>query len=1295
MRKLLLLIILLVPAMFIVAVLWLFYTEAGLHFALRSASKLTSVYFRAGTATGRLADTFALRDIEVRLADVRLSVSALTFSWQPARLLTGDIAADYLSVKDVDIEDRQPESKDPVMIKWPRVRGPAAGTRAWVRDFRLERVSYRRSGGRSFTLNSLEAGIYWHHGIISITGLSARAPEGSVSGTIEAGFLEPALKADVEATIKGREAADAAKRVTIRADLTQGRTPEMLTGAVSAKVILAQDDVVDLKGQVGLLQNGVVLRNTNLTHSAVAGSATLAGNLLLGNGEPTGRFDITLNDIQSRKGGDGRIIVAGHVSVSGLTDDYKGRFRLENKGKGWQAATVHGDFEGNRESARATITGGEWLGGSLRGTLRTAWKEGIRLFATLSGRKFNPALLNPEWTGVINLNAKLDLTRTDAGVFQGAVKASFPKSALRGRALTGELDADFQGNRFHLARLDIHGKGFDIQAAGIIQERLRFEARVSDMAGLIPGVGGSVQTIGWVRWRNGKASGSIEGKGSKLMMGGATVQKVAFTSSLTELQEHMTVDVKGHGIGFENLRLDSASVTGAGRKEKHSLQLDLGKGKMEAHLLLEGGLQDRTWKGMIERLYGTDNVGPWKLESPAALEVSESSVQVGTLTLRSGGGETLTAGGEAGFNPLRGSFAAAWSRLHVSRLQPFLPRGKLNGSSTGRVSIQWPKGGSGQLRADATFDAQYKESQIVLDTIGKMTANWDEKGIKAGWELAFGDKGKFTGSLASTGPAPPFEFPGAAVLAAAWQGVDLTLLAPWLPSTLSVAGQASGKVEGQLLPGKVVNLKGSTEITRGSAVLRPGNGIITTAVEKGSINFSWSGNALQGDMALTLTNYGTAEGRFSLPLPARLPPAFVPEGPLSVSVQARVREQGLVTALLPGLVNETKGRLDVSMTGSGTWARPSLAGTIRLEDAGAYLPSAGIHIKNLRAEAKLEGDSIRVLRIRAESGTGWIEATGNVALRNWRPVQYRGELNGEGFEAINLPELRVSVNPAITFQGDSKLLSARGDITVPRMLIYGQREQEVIEPSADIRVIDAPKRKEKRLPVTLDVQIRVILKDNVTVEARGIDARLAGTLNVSVQDLDRITARGTIRVVKGGYRAYGIRLEITRGNITFYGPVDRPTLDILAVKQTGDVTAGVEVTGSARAPTVNLYSNPSMPDTDKLSYIVLGRPLGGADAGASSLFMNTAGSLQSGPTAGFTTEGRLRAGVAAGQDEAVRSMVSVGRYLSPELYVGLGHSLLTNENQVTLRYKLSKRWEVESRLGGESGMDLFYRIDFD
>jgi translocation and assembly module TamB len=58
-------------------------------------------------------------------------------------------------------------------------------------------------------------------------------------------------------------------------------------------------------------------------------------------------------------------------------------------------------------------------------------------------------------------------------------------------------------------------------------------------------------------------------------------------------------------------------------------------------------------------------------------------------------------------------------------------------------------------------------------------------------------------------------------------------------------------------------------------------------------------------------------------------------------------------------------------------------------------------------------------------------------------------------------------------------------------------------------------------------------------------------------------------------------------------------------------------------------------------------------------------------------------------------MLTVGKYLTPELYFSYGRSLFTGGNLFRLRYDLSRRWQIETQKGSESGADLYYKIEFD
>ena len=256
--------------------------------------------------------------------------------------------------------------------------------------------------------------------------------------------------------------------------------------------------------------------------------------------------------------------------------------------------------------------------------------------------------------------------------------------------------------------------------------------------------------------------------------------------------------------------------------------------------------------------------------------------------------------------------------------------------------------------------------------------------------------------------------------------------------------------------------------------------------------------------------------------------------------------------------------------------------------------------------------------------------------------------------------------------------------------------------------------------------MRIVLGERVLVKLEGVDAQLGGAIELTASSIDQVTSKGEIKVTKGRYQTYGVKLDITRGRL-FYagGPLNQPTLDILALRTIGEVKAGVTVTGPLQQPLIKLYSAPAMPDVDILAYVVLGHPLGSSSGDQQGLMAKAAGALLStGQSAVLQDQIKNRLGLStleiqtSGKEAPGRggykeipvsptgapqetqpggiseTMLTVGKYLTPQLYVSYGRSLSTGNNLFLLRYDIFRNWQIETQTGTESGADIYYKIEF-
>ncbi len=244
--------------------------------------------------------------------------------------------------------------------------------------------------------------------------------------------------------------------------------------------------------------------------------------------------------------------------------------------------------------------------------------------------------------------------------------------------------------------------------------------------------------------------------------------------------------------------------------------------------------------------------------------------------------------------------------------------------------------------------------------------------------------------------------------------------------------------------------------------------------------------------------------------------------------------------------------------------------------------------------------------------------------------------------------------------------------------------------------------KDKPLPFRMDLDID--LGSQFYLKGQGLDAQLGGNLHLRSSD-DRLPrASGTIRVVQGSYAAYGQRLQIERGTLSFGGPLDNPGLNILAVRKVPEaddaVEAGVEIRGTALAPSAKLVSTPSVPDSEKLSWLVLGRGTEGAGsrefdalaAAASALFGSKQGASLQARLA--NTVGLDQFGIA--QAKGLESTVlTLGKRISSRAYLSYEQGVSGATSLVKLRYTLNKRLTLEAQTGTSSALDLMYNWSFD
>ncbi|WP_425605480.1 translocation/assembly module TamB domain-containing protein [Pseudoxanthomonas putridarboris] len=389
----------------------------------------------------------------------------------------------------------------------------------------------------------------------------------------------------------------------------------------------------------------------------------------------------------------------------------------------------------------------------------------------------------------------------------------------------------------------------------------------------------------------------------------------------------------------------------------------------------------------------------------------------------------------------------------------------------------------------------------------------------------------------------------------------------------------------------------------------------------------------------------------------------------------------------PDLVRP-RGKLAGHIGLAGTRGKPLLSGEATLTEFSGELPSLGIALTDGSADlVALSDGSARIDgSMRSTSATGGSEpggvlhVTGSLGWDNDDvPLQFR--VRGDNILASDTTKLRAVVSPDVQVGFADNTIQVRGAVGIPSATIDVERLSDGVSTSEDVVVLD-PADPERAPSSRLDLDLALNVGDGVNLKGYGLEGTLAGTLRVRSRPGQEMAATGRLDV-DGRYEAYGQKLRITRGELTWSNnAVSDPRINIRAEREvvSAGVTAGIDVTGRASQPRARVWSNPETSESEALAYLVLGRSLTTASSdesrqinAASSALSAGAGLLASqlGAQLGLDDAGVLESRTLGG------SVFGVGKYLSPKLYVSYGVSMVGSGSAVTLKYLLRKGFDIE------------------
>ncbi|MDR1423090.1 MAG: translocation/assembly module TamB domain-containing protein [Azoarcus sp.] len=847
------------------------------------------------------------------------------------------------------------------------------------------------------------------------------------------------------------------------------------------------------------------------------------------------------------------------------------------------------------------------------------------------------------------------------------VRAEFAESRLEGRPLAGGGRLTWDGAHVRDADVSFDFAGNLVKLAGAwgrAADRLTFEIDAPRLALAGFGLDGRLRAAGDLGGGLDAPAGTVHVEGERLRLpGNVSIVSLAGDIRLAAGESGaLALALNGAGIVAGEARVTSVRLTADGQRDNQHIALaaDGGFGGNAAGIdaTAQGGIKAGRWRGRVLTLASRGR-WPVRLVAPAVLEVG--------------------------------------------------------GAAVGDAKVGDAKVGDKFVLQGATFEV--------------------------------GEKGRL--ELAETRWSP-----GAAVLRGKLEGVALSM----------VPGLAQGRRD-PLVLGAEWDLRLGESI-EGRATVQREAGDVTV---RGEIATRLGLSMLEGHLyahnrrvTLALAARGSEVGEIGLSLEAGIERAgagwrLAPHAPLTGAAHLDMPSLAWLGRLLRENA-DIDGALTADISAVGTPAAPDLRGNIAghnlkiaLVDQGLILAGGeleagfthhdgrqNLHLGRLAFESanRVKPNDKRVPYAELTATPGRLRVTGDVALGaleagvtqrgqfaytaerlpllqrpdRWLIVSGQGEAVLEG-KALEV-DARLQADAGYIAIDDTPAPSLGDDVVVHRKQRLGETPEAATANASDAGDAGGA--------LAMSGKIALELGQAFYLDAFGVDARLAGSMDVQLHAPQPPRALGAIRTVDGAWRGYGQRLAIERGTLTFQGDPANPGLNIVAMRRGMEIDAGVSITGDVEHPIVKLVSEPNVPDPEKLSWLVLGRApdAAGADLGllvpaAQALFGSTGGGMTDELARGLgfdsisVGQGDLNSSRRSATSKVVGGgstisagpataddVVAVGKRLTNDLSLSFEQSLGGADSLVKLTYRLSRRLSFVARGGTDNALDVYYTFSF-
>jgi len=508
-----------------------------------------------------------------------------------------------------------------------------------------------------------------------------------------------------------------------------------------------------------------------------------------------------------------------------------------------------------------------------------------------------------------------------------------------------------------------------------------------------------------------------------------------------------------------------------------------------------------------------------------------------------------------------------------------------------------------------------------------------------------------------------------------FEDVPLSLFQPLFNNQFHFNGHLNGtamlNAEGQTIQNADIAL----DLSQGSVDMILGEKLTQISkFQTGTLKFNQTKSQINANIALEFTDNEALNATFKLTSPDDKSLA-VKDWPVVGSLKTNTRHPDFIR-LFYTAIEDISGLWRSDLQLHGTLNKPIISGYSTVSGPLITIPTAGLALKDINLNINSVGDNNFEITGGFISGDGSINIEGHLSAdpqKGW-PIQL--SILGDHVQVFNAEESEVEISPKLQLHKTGERVDVSGSIEITKADIKSvEALPKSVTISKDVVFIDdtalsEEKGQAKQSRWGIHSKVKFILSDDVHFDGYGLNGRLVGSVDVKGEPGKVTTGQGAFHIKEGRFNAFGVSLNMDLGRLIFNNdPVNNPAINARASKRSGDITAGVRITGHLTSPEVNVFSIPTMPESEAISYLLFGKIVDDTSFGSDSFDTIGGGTGSSGG-------------------------VNLGDALNPGRYVDYVVGLMDTTSVLRVRFELDKHWELYTESSAtHRGAEIIYTFE--